>query len=99
MKIENTVNASFRNNRFLLINGLIFGIMKKFKIMSLLNLNEYHIPMLAPLSCVNDRMFSWLRNVFLMSFQDWLNSVQQFQRNFAKDAGQRMFISWQTYEG
>ena len=55
--------------------------------------------MLAPLSSVNDRMFSWLRNVFRMSFQDWLNSVQQFQRNFTKDAGQRMFISWQTYEG
>ena len=99
MKIENTVNASFRNNRLLLINGLIFGIMKKFKITSLLNLNEYHIPMLAPLSSVNDRMFSWLRNVFFMSFQDWLNSVQQFQLNFTEDAGQRMFISWQTYEG
>ena len=26
--------------------------------------------MLAPLSSVNDRMFSWLDNVFLMSFQD-----------------------------
>ena len=55
--------------------------------------------MLAPLRSVNDRRFSWLRNVFLKPFQDWLNSVQQHQENFTKDAGQKMFISWQTYEG
>ena len=54
--------------------------------------------MLAPLRNVNDRRFSWLRNVFLKSFQDWLNSVQQCQGNFTKDTGQKMFISWQTYE-
>ena len=48
---------------------------------------------------VNDRRFSWLGNVFLKSFQDWLNSVQQHQENFTKDADQKMFISWQTYEG
>ena len=44
-------------------------------------------------------MFSLLGNVFLKSFQDWLNSVKQCQGNFAKDAGQKMFISWQTCEG
>ena len=33
-----------------------------------------------------------------MSFLDWLNSVQKRQGNFTKDAGQKMFISWQTYE-
>ena len=55
--------------------------------------------MLAPLRSVNDWRFSWLRNVFLKSFQDWLNSVQQCQGNFTKDTGQKMFISWQTYEG
>ena len=49
--------------------------------------------MLALLRSVNDRRFSWLHNVFLKSFQDWVNSVQQLQGNFTKDAGQRMFIS------
>ena len=55
--------------------------------------------MLAPYRSVNDRRFSWLRNVLLKSFRDWLNSVQQCQRNFTIDAGQKTFISWQTYEG
>ena len=55
--------------------------------------------MLAPLRSVNERRFSWLRNVFFKSFQDWLNFVQQCQGNFTKDTGQKMFISWQTYEG
>ena len=32
--------------------------------------------MLVPLRSVNDRRFSWLPNVFLKSFQDWMNSVQ-----------------------
>ena len=54
--------------------------------------------MLPPLRSVNDRRFSWLRNVFLKSFQDWLNSVQQCQGNFTKDAGQKMFISWQDWK-
>ena len=57
--------------------------------------------MLAPLRSVNDQRFSWLRNVFLKLFQDWLNSTQKRQGNFERDAGQKMFISWgwQTYEG
>ena len=58
--------------------------------------------MLAPLRSVNDQRFSWLRNVFLKLFQDWLNSVQKRQGNFERDAGQKMFISiveQQTYEG
>ena len=48
--------------------------------------------MLAPLN----RRFSWLQNVFLEPFQGWLNSVQQGQGSFTKDAGQRLLISWQT---
>ena len=52
-------------------------------------------PMLAPFRSVNDRRFSWFCNIF----QDWLNSVQQRQGNFTKDAGQKMFVSWQTNEG
>ena len=53
----------------------------------------------SPLRSVNDQRFSCLCNVFLKSFQDCLNSVQQCQGNFAKDACQKMFIFWQTYEG
>ena len=53
--------------------------------------------MSAPPRSVNDQQFLWHLNVFLKSFQDWLNSVQQ--GNFTKDAGQKMFVSWQTYEG
>ena len=55
--------------------------------------------MLTPLKSVHDRRFSWLRKVFLKSFQDWLNSVQQRQENFTKDAGQKIFVSLQAYEG
>ena len=55
--------------------------------------------MLVPLRSVNDRRFSRLCNVFLKCFKDWLNSVQQYQGNFTKDAGQEVFILWQTYEG
>ena len=42
-------------------------------------------------------MIEGFRNDFLKAFQDWLNSVQQRQGNFAKDVGQKIFISWQTY--
>ena len=56
-------------------------------------------PMSALCRSVNDRRLSWLRNVFLMLSQDWVNSVQHRQGNFTKDAGHKMFISWQTYEG
>ena len=55
--------------------------------------------MLAPLIFINDRRFSWLRDVFLTTFQDWLNYVQQRHGNFTKDVGQKIFISWITYEG
>ena len=55
--------------------------------------------MLAPIRSVNDRRFLWLRNVFLNYLQDGLNSVQQDEGIFTKDADQKMFILWQTYEG
>ena len=96
MKIENTVYTSFQNSTLLFINGLIFDIMN---IQNNQSLEFEWIPMLAPLRSVNDWRFSWLRNVFLKSFQDWLNSVQQCQGNFTKDTGQKMFILGQIYEG
>ena len=48
--------------------------------------------MLTPLRSATDQMFSWLRNVFLKSFRDWLNSVQERQGNVTKDTSQKMFI-------
>ena len=73
-KIENAVCTSFQNSMLLFINGLIFDIM---------NTQNSHflefewVPMLAHfIRPVNDWTFPWLRNVFLKSFQDWLNSVQ-----------------------
>ena len=89
MKIENTVYISFQNSTLLFINGF-FLTSRTFKISGL---------MLAPLRSVNDWRFPWLCNVFLKSFQDWLSSVEKCQGNVTKTAGQKMFISWQTYEG
>ena len=72
-----------------------------FDIMNIRNIQSLEFeqkPTLAPFRSVNNQRCSWFRNVFLKSFQDWLNSVQQRQGNFTKDAGQTMFISWQTCE-
>ena len=97
MKIENTVYTSFQNSTLLFINGLIFDIMN---IQNNQSLEFEWVPMLAPfIRSVNDWRFPWLRNVFIKSFQDWMNSVQQCQGNFTKDTGQKMFILGQIYEG
>ena len=96
MKIENTVNTSSQNSMLLFIDGLINDIMN---IRNKKSLDLEWITMLGRLNSVNDGRFSWPRNVFLKYFRDWLNYVQQCHWNFRKDAGQKMFISWQTYEG
>ena len=91
IKIENAVYTSCQNSTLLFINGLIFDIMNTQNNQSLEF--EWKPIMLAPLMInANDRRFSWLRNVFLKSFQDWLNSVQQSQGNFTKNLGQKTFI-------
>ena len=63
MKIQNPVYTSFQNSTFLFINGLVFDIMN---IQNNQSLEFEWIPMLAPLISVNDRRFSWLRNVRLV---------------------------------
>ena len=89
IKIENAVYTSCQNSTLLFINGLIFDIMNTQNNQSL----EFEWkPMLAPLRSVNDQRFSWLRNVSIKFFRDWLNSVQKHQGNFERDAGQKMFI-------
>ena len=73
-KIENAVYTSFQNSMLLFINGLIFDIMN---IQNNQSLEFEWVPMLAPfIRSVNDWRFPWLCNVFIKSFQDWLNSVQ-----------------------
>ena len=73
-KIENAVYTSFKNSILLFINGLIFDIMN---IQNYQSLEFEWVPMLAPfIRSVNDWRFPWLCNVFIKSFQDWLNSVQ-----------------------
>ena len=81
MKIENTVYTSFQNSTLLFINGLIFDIMN---IQNNQSLEFEWIPTSAPLRSVNDQWFSWLHNAFLKSFQDLLNSLQQWQGNVTK---------------
>ena len=93
MKIENAVYKSCQNNTLLFFNGSTFDIMN---IENNQSLEFEWKPVLAPLRSVNDWRFSWLLNVFLNSFQDWLNFVQQRRGNFTKDAGQKMFKSWQA---
>ena len=73
-KIENSVYASFQNNTLLFINGLIFDIMN---IQNNQPLEFEWVSTLSPcIRSVNDWSFPWLCNVFVKSFQDWLNSLQ-----------------------
>ena len=80
----------------LFISGFIFDIVN---VQNNQSLEFEWKPMSATLRSVSDQRFSWLQNAFLKSFQDWQNSVQQRQENFTKEASQKMFISWQAYEG
>ena len=74
-KIENAVNRSFKYSILLFINGLIFDIIN---IQNYQSLEFAWVPfeLEAFIRSVNDWMFPWLRNVFIKSFPDWLNSVQ-----------------------
>ena len=91
IKIENAFYTSCQNSTLLFFNGLIFDVMNTQNNQSL----EFGWkPMLTPLRSTNDRRFSWLCNVLLKLFQDWLNSVQKCQGNFERDAGKKIFISW-----
>ena len=69
LKIENAVYTSCQNSTLLFINILVFDIMS---IQNSQSLEFEWKPMLAPLKYVNDRRFSWLRNVFVKFFQGWL---------------------------
>ena len=52
-----------------------------------------------PYRHVNDEWFYWLESVFLDYFHDWKISIANRPGNFTQNARDKMFISWQTYEG
>ena len=56
-------------------------------------------PFLEPFSSLDDHRFDWLRNEFLQYFQNWLQSIEDPPGNFTANTKQKMFISWQTYQG
>ena len=56
-------------------------------------------PFLVPYRDVNDERFYWLESVFLDYFHDWKISIANRPGNFTQNARDKMFISWQTYEG
>ena len=56
-------------------------------------------PSIIPFSSIDDPRFSWLRNVFLQYFDDWLHPIEHREGNFSRNAKNKMFISQQTYEG
>ena len=73
-----------------------------FDIMNFRDVNSHKFdlkPSLIPFSLIDDARFSWLRNVFLQYFDDWLHSIKHRQDNFSRNAKSKMFISQQTYEG
>ena len=91
INIENAVYISCQNSTLLFINGLIFDILNTQNNQSL----EFEWkPMLAPLRSVNDQTFSWLRNVFLKLFQDWLNSVQNVKEILKEMLARKFSYRW-----
>ena len=73
-----------------------------FDILNIRNIHAHEYqqkPALAPFTSTDDTRFSWLQNVFLQYFEDWLTSIQQRPGNFTPNARTKMFITWQTHEG
>ena len=88
---RNNVYTSFENCSCSLMDWFLTPW--TFRITSLLNFNEYQ--------CYHHLDLSMIKGFhsFVMFSLSLSNSVQQCQGNFIKDAGKRIFISWQTYEG
>ena len=70
-----------------------------FDIMNIRDINSHKFdlqPSLLPFLRVEGPGFSWLENVFLQYFEDWLTSIQQLPRNFSRNPKGKMFISQDT---
>ena len=56
-------------------------------------------PFCAPISPVYGQRFSWLQNVFLEYFKEWLASLEQYPGNFSRIGHSNMFVSKKIYKG
>ena len=56
-------------------------------------------PFLAPYTSVHDQRYLWLENEFLRYLREWKESIANRPGDFSQNARNRMFLSWQTYEG
>ena len=54
---------------------------------------------LKPFRDVNDPRFDWLKNDFLNFFLNWKENIKNRDGSFTENDREKMFISWQTYEG
>jgi len=54
---------------------------------------------LLPYRSVYDQRFYWLKHTFLGYLKTWKQSCIQREGNFTKSAQDKMFLTWQTYEG
>lgn len=56
-------------------------------------------PFLAPYTSRQDARFQWLESDFLGYLREWQQSIQNRPGDFTQNARNKMFLSWQTYEG
>ena len=54
---------------------------------------------LKPFTNAEDVRFDWLKTDFLNFFNQWKQSIESRQGDFTETEKQKMFISWQSYEG
>ncbi|CAB3980935.1 Hypothetical predicted protein [Paramuricea clavata] len=52
-----------------------------------------------PYESPEDERLTWLKDVFLNYLESWKQSTLTYEREYTPDARQKMFISFQTYEG
>ena len=74
--------------RFCALMDTFFDIMKIRDIHSHQFLRK---PSLMPFTSNDDPRFSWLRNVFLQYFEDWLTSIKQRDDKFSKKEKNKIF--------
>ena len=73
-----------------------------FDIMNIRDIYSHELqpkPSLMQFTFIDDPRFSWLRNVFLHYFEDWLASIERRNGNVSEKEKNKMFISQQIYEG